>query len=193
MTSFEWPPEREKVRSAQKKLLRVILTAVHAGQGDADLEREARELLHRSMWAVTEIHKSRFKYDQRYISAGAKDMFEEYRRAREAGTTWVYSGPEERLRGRDDPRRCLIHEHVTPRMYLVERLVAGASDPGIVDQVVDSASACLVTWEEERRLADTDRDWKRYEDAKIGVWDRQNGAWRIEPVDPALERCNSKS
>ena len=66
------------------------------------------------------------------------------------------------------------HEHVFPIEGLVEQMLG---NPDLIEQVLNSAIACLVTKEEHIRLGQSGEGWKRYRQAGIRVYDRLEGKW----------------
>ena len=73
----------------------------------------------------------------------------------------------------------LEHEHVYPRKWLIDQMLA---EPSAVEMVLDTfALSCTVTREEHRRLANAERTtpglegWHRYHAAGIAVTDLATG------------------
>ena len=66
--------------------------------------------------------------------------------------------------------KLLRHEHVHTRQSLRRRLLKCNES---IASVVDDTVGCVVTVEEHRKLKDTLQGWKRYRDAHIEVFDRE--------------------
>jgi hypothetical protein len=66
------------------------------------------------------------------------------------------------------------HEHVFPIEGLVEEMLR---NPDNIDQVLDTAIACLVTKEEHNLLSKSGKGWTRYRQSGIRVYDRLEGKW----------------
>lgn len=165
LSGWDYPSERKAVIDAQATIVAALLDVARRST-DAALHREVRHMISRAMWSVTEIHASRFKYDQRYISEGVHDLID-----------------ASRLRNEPLPIRVLRHEHVQPRKVIAERLLGlPAATWHSVRPILEEAEACIVTKDEDSRLERLGNGWQRYSDAGIRVWDRCTGHWKELPA-----------
>lgn len=129
------------------------------------LERkQCRHLADRAAWAVTEIHAdAEFKFfRQRYLSHGVRLLFEK-------------AIKQEGRLSKSQLVKGLRHEHVWPRKFLVQEILA-AKDRSMVLAALNRAVACVVTKDEEllHGLKRFGNGWDRYREAKLRVWDREN-------------------
>jgi hypothetical protein len=159
LNSYGDPAERAPVVAACKRLASELVALLRSEEVDPFLRREVKNLMARLCWSVTEIDASRYKYDQRFISAGVKERMEQ------SGCV---------LRGAST--RGLRHEHVFQKKLLVADLM-DASNADEVVAILDRAVACVVTDEEHRSLPDNLDGWQRYRAAGLAVWDRAEGRW----------------
>lgn len=117
------------------------------------IARHKKELISYMCWKITEVSG---KYrNQRYVSEDVKRI----------GVSVLIKN------------RLLRHEHVFTRHYLTEQII---KNPKHLDKILKNCIACLVTREEHRRLEDYKIGWRRYEVAKIRVYDTKLKSWKIK-------------
>jgi hypothetical protein len=74
-------------------------------------EAQLKRLLKTNAWATT-VPEPRKKYAQRFISAGAYEIFRAFNTTLRNGREWTFSGEPVKWRGRKDPMDCVEHDHV---------------------------------------------------------------------------------
>lgn len=175
LTGWSEHPDTDRLRAFTVGLVAPILAAWRNAASPDAVRIGARKLLHELVWGYTTLYDAA-KYDTRFVSEGAKPLYEELDRAlaeRRVGAARHEIVPK------------LQHEHVHTRSDVVERLLAGEGAEAL------RAEACIVTKTEHEKLDEAEgRGWERYVSAGIRVWDRATGDWaslvagrRLETLD----------
>ncbi len=146
------------------------IVAAHRANGALPETAAAAEyLLDKLVWGVTTLTDGprNARWDTQFVSEGAKVLYEELERAAlQRRLTEVGKRLLPQLR----------HEHVVPRTFLVEKLLAGDTTWSLA-----SALACVVTESEHGRLPVAPAGWDRYRAAGVRVWNRAGeGSWLWE-------------
>ncbi len=165
LTGWVHPPATEEVKRFYAAMVKPILEKRAEFNGTPVVTKAARKLLHELVWGVTTLTNTA-RWDTRYISEGAKTIFEELSVARAQRRLCEVS--KEKL-------KLVNHEHPFDRDGLVGVLLGAGGSP----KALDNAFGCIVTRKEHRLLRNANGvGWDRYRDKKIRVWDRSgSGRW----------------
>lgn len=135
---------------------RSLVQAVHLLLGTPDVDsRHRRQLIDIAIWKYTEA-SGLFpypKYNLRFVSQGARNL---------------------------EVEASVNHEHVWPRRWILDKLFAKRSWSleELTAFLREHAVACVVTIEEHALLGNArPPGWKRYAEAGVRVWDRQEQAY----------------
>jgi hypothetical protein len=145
-------------------LLTPIREAHSRRDGNLAVHRAALDMIDELIWGVTTL-TNRARWDVRYVSEGAKLIYEELYLAEQGRRLTAAKRKFLPL---------LRHEHVIGRSELKGVLFADGELA-----LLRAATACVVTKREDERLAPKSLGfgWERYWNAEIRVWDRQIGDW----------------
>lgn len=163
-----WSPRSESaaLRRYYAELISPILSARGKHGSGPAIDAAMHYLLDKLIWGVTTLTDGpqNARWDTRYISSAVRDLYEELT---------IAAARRELSKASARIIPLLRHEHVVPRKFLRERLVAGD-----LEWTLKNATACVVTKLEHDRLPDSPAGWERYRRAGIPVWDRSGaGAW----------------
>lgn len=157
-------PDGEVLLDFYSSLLTPIRESHGRRAGSVAVHRAALDMIDELIWGVTTL-TNRARWDVRYVSEGAKPIYEELHRAEQGRTLTL---------AKQKLLPLLRHEHVIGRSAFKEVLFASGDST-----LLRAATACVVTKSEDERLAPKSLGvgWARYRNAEIRVWDRQVGNW----------------
>jgi hypothetical protein len=183
LTDWKEPEAFRQTRESLPHLVTGVLAALKKTDDTPITRVLVKGILDTAAWRIT-VPEEKYKYDQRFISSGAKQLFEGFNRAVAANRDWAYQGKRKKWHGRRDPMTCVQHEHVKRRKHLVAELLEAEAKLEVVARILKSAQACVVSVDDHDKVSRHDKSldgWKRYEQAGVGVWDRGKGRWFIKP------------
>jgi len=160
--------EIEERRQANIDLFAEILWEVKQKK---TTEYNFKKIADLATWTVTELERNdSYKYlKQRYISEGVYNKWKNI------------AGKNSRVTNgkliKNNQGKCgLVHEHVTPRKYLISELKDSQSKAQ-VRTVLTKCISCIILKNEDKILDNSNTGWKRYK-GKIRVYDRKEKKWK---------------
>jgi len=157
MTKTVKEKERDKTILSATNIIRYILNIKNI-----ELKHKKR-ILNEMIWSITE----------------ADGLTAEKRTGYKKKITYISKEVKEKRDKGDQSIKGLIHDHVYQRKILVQKLL---DNPRNTKSILKKAIACIVTDKEHHRLHKVDKNidgWKRYQKAKIQVFNTKNGRWKF--------------